>query len=171
MRNKSHRNALIPVPAAAVAACLFAMTAQAAAQDKGCIELTTTAAVEQEFTDENGQPAKRVVPPGKVVPGDEIVWTITARNICAQPVENVVIGNPVPEHMRYVAASATGNGSAITYSLDGSDFRVAAALRVREADGSLRPARPDEYRHIRWTYGGALAPGVVARVSYRATVN
>ena len=108
------------------------------------------------------------MPAGKVVPGDEVVWTITATNVCKTPTDNVVIANPVPEHMTYVADSAMGTGTDIAYSLDGKEFKSAAELQVRAADGTTRAARADEYRAIRWTYKNAFAPGATAFVRYRA---
>jgi uncharacterized repeat protein (TIGR01451 family) len=140
------------------------------AQDKGCVELKTTAEVEQEYVSEQGQKAKRLLPAGKVTPGDEVVWTITAKNVCDKPAENIVIANPVPEHMSYVANSAMGVGTVITYSLDSKEFKDAAALTVRAEDGSTRAARADEYRAIRWTYAAPFAPGATAFVRYRAVV-
>jgi uncharacterized repeat protein (TIGR01451 family) len=113
---------------------------------------------------------KRLVPVGKAVPGDQIVWTITATNVCKTPTDNVVVANPVPEHMTYVANSAMGTGTDIAYSLDGKEFKSAAELQVRAADGTTRAARPDEYRVIRWTYKTAFAPGATAFVRYRAVV-
>jgi uncharacterized repeat protein (TIGR01451 family) len=140
------------------------------AQEKGCIELKTTAEVEQEYVNEQGQKAKRLAPAGKVTPGDEVIWTITAKNVCAKPAENIVVANPVPEHMTYVANSAMGVGTTITYSLDNKEFKDAASLTVRAADGSTRVARADEYRAIRWTYSAPFAPGATAFVRYRAVV-
>jgi uncharacterized repeat protein (TIGR01451 family) len=150
----------------------FALSAMhiVSAQEKGCVELKTTAEVEQEYVNEQGQKAKRLAPAGKVTPGDEVVWTITAKNICEKPAENVVIANPVPEHMSYVANSAMGVGTVIAYSLDNKEFKDAAALTVRAADGSTRVAGADEYRAIRWTYSAPFAPGATAFVRYRATV-
>jgi uncharacterized repeat protein (TIGR01451 family) len=148
------------------------MTLQAAgvyAADKSCVELKTTGETESEVV-ENGQKVKRLVPLGKVVPGDEVVWTITAKNVCKEPADNVVIANPVPEHMTYVANSAMGTGTDIVYSLDGKEFKSAAELQVRAADGTSRAARADEYRAIRWTYKTAFAPGATAFVRYRAVV-
>jgi uncharacterized repeat protein (TIGR01451 family) len=144
-------------------------TAGAHAADKACVELKTTGETESEVV-ENGQKVKRLVPVAKAVPGDQIVWTITATNVCTAPTENVVIANPVPEHMTYVASSAMGTGTDIAYSLDGKEFKSAAELQVRSADGTTRAARPDEYRAIRWTYKNAFAPGATAFVRYRATV-
>jgi uncharacterized repeat protein (TIGR01451 family) len=140
------------------------------AQQPGCIELKTSAEIEQEYVNEQGQKAKRLVPANKVTPGDEVVWTITAKNVCAKPAENIVVANPVPEHMTYVAGSALGVGATITYSLDNSEFKDAGALTVRDASGAVRPARPDEYRAVKWTYSAPFAPGATAFVRYRAIV-
>jgi uncharacterized repeat protein (TIGR01451 family) len=140
------------------------------AQAQGCIELRNAAEVEQEYVDADGRQAKRLVPAGKVVPGTEVIYTITARNVCDKPAENIVIGNPVPAHMSYVAASAIGAGTDITYSLDGKAFAAAEALTVHEADGS-RPARANEYRHVRWVFKAPFAPGATAFVRYRATLD
>jgi uncharacterized repeat protein (TIGR01451 family) len=145
------------------------LTAGAHAADKACIELKTSAETEQEVV-EQGQKVKRLAPAGKVVPGNEVVWTITAVNVCKTPTENVVVANPVPEHMTYVANSAMGTGTDIAYSLDGKEFKNAAELQVRAADGTTRAARADEYRAIRWTYKTAFAPGATAFVRYRAIV-
>ena len=145
------------------------MTAGAYAADKACVELKTSGESEREVV-ENGQKVKRLVPVGKVVPGDEIVWTITAKNVCATQADNVVIANPVPEHMTYVANSAMGTGTDIGYSLDGKEFKNASDLQVRAADGTARAAHADEYRAVRWTYKAAFAPGATAFVRYRAVV-
>lgn len=154
---------------AIVAAMLLTLTASAYAAEKACVELKTSAETEREVV-EQGQKVKRLVPVARVVPGDEIVWTITATNICTQATDNVAIANPVPEHMTYVAGSAMGTGADIAYSLDGKDFKSSSELQVRGADGTTRAARADEYRAIRWNYKNAFAPGATAFVRYRAVV-
>jgi uncharacterized repeat protein (TIGR01451 family) len=138
--------------------------------ERGCIELKTAGDVEQTYVDGAGNTAKRLVPAAKVVPGDEIVWTITANNICTTPAADVAITNPVPEHMRYVGDTAFGPGAAIEFSLDGGSFAAPAALLVRDADGSQRPARPDEYSHIRFVLGQPIGPNATLIVRYRAKV-
>jgi uncharacterized repeat protein (TIGR01451 family) len=154
---------------AIVAAVLLTLTAGAYAADKACVELKTSAETEHEVI-EQGQKVKRLAPAGKVLPGDEVVWTITATNVCKTPTDNVVIANPVPEQMTYVTGSATGTGADIAYSLDGKEFKGASDLTVRASDGTARAAHADEYRAIRWTYKNAFAPGATAFVRYRALV-
>jgi uncharacterized repeat protein (TIGR01451 family) len=140
---------------AIVIASLLAAANLAHAAEPGCVELKTVAESEQEYTNDAGQKAKRLVPASKVVPGDEIVWTITAKNVCDKAADNIVIANPLPEQMSYVANSAMGVGADITYS---------------DATGIRRTASPDEYRAVRWTYKSAFAPGATTFVRYRAIV-
>jgi len=153
----------------AFAATLLVTTLTAHAADKPCVELKTSGETEQEVV-EQGNKVKRLVPASKVVPGDEVVWTITATNVCKTATDNIVIANPVPEQMTYVVGSAMGIGTDITFSVDGQEFKNAADLQVRAADGTMHVARPDDYRAVRWAYKASFAPGAIAFVRYRAVV-
>lgn len=150
-------------------AALLLISAAVRAQTANCIELTTVAETAQEYVDAQGRKATRLAPVGKALPGDEVVWTITAKNVCDEPVDDVVIANPVPEHMTYIATSAMGVGTAITYSIDGKEFKAVDTLTVSDA-GVKRAAKPEEYRAIRWTYQASFAPGATGFVRYRARV-
>ena len=156
------------VAAGALIAC--AASTQAFAQAEGCIVLKSTAEIEQVEVNENGEKTTKLVPAAKVVPGTEVVWTITASNVCKQPAENAVINNAVPAYMTYVAHSASGTGSDISYSLDGKTFAADGQLTV-EDDGAKRAARADEYKHIRWVFRDALQPGASAFARFRAVLN
>jgi uncharacterized repeat protein (TIGR01451 family) len=157
--------------ARAIAFMLMASASDlAAAQDKSCISLNNEAQVEQEYVDPSGQKAKRLVPPGKVLPGREVIYTITAKNGCSAFAERVVIDNPVPQHMTYVMGSAFGVGTDITYSVDGKTYAKADALTVTQSDGKTRPAQAADIRSIRWTYGNAFSASASGFVRFRATV-
>jgi len=156
------------VAAAALLACGFA--AQAFAGSQGCIALKTTAEIEKEVVNDKGQKSKVLVPAGKVIPGTEVVWTVTANNACKQASDNVVISNPVPEHMTLVPNSAIGPGSVVTFSLDGKTFAAADKLTVQE-NGVTRAARADELKHVRWELKSALQPGASAFGRFRAVLN
>lgn len=145
-------------------------TALAQSAERGCIELKTIAQVQETYIDERGNEATRLKPAAKVVPGDEVVWTIVANNVCTTAAGDVAITNPVPQHMRYVGSSAFGPGAEIVFSLDGNTFASPDALVVAEADGSQRPARADEYSAIRWVLPRPMGPRESLTVRYRATV-
>ena len=138
---------------------------------KNCIELKNDVQMETEVTDAQGKKTTQLVAPGKVLPGNEVVYTITASNVCDKPATNVVIDNPVPEHMTYVMNSAMGVGTDMTFSLDGKSFAKLAALSVKNADGSVRAARAEDIKAIRWTYNTAITSGQSGFVRFRARVN
>jgi uncharacterized repeat protein (TIGR01451 family) len=144
--------------------------APAFAQTQGCIVLKSTAAVEQEVVDSKGQKIRTLVAAEKVVPGVEVVWTVTANNICQKPSDQVTINNAVPAHMTYVANSATGPGADISYSLDGKNFASSDQLVVTE-NGAPRKARADEYKSIRWVFKNSLQPGSQLVAQFRAVLN
>lgn len=148
-----------------------AAAAHAQGPSANCIELRNDVQMEQEVTDANGQKSLRLVPPAKVVPGNHVIYTITAHNLCQKPVDKVVVNNPVPEHLSYVADSASGPGTEISYSVDGRFFAKPGSLTIKEADGTQRPVRGEEIRSIRWVFTGALAPGQSSAVRFRAAVN
>ena len=141
-----------------------------AAPKKGCIELKSVAETEESYRDEQGREAVRLVPVAKVVPGTQVVWTLSATNICEAPANNVFIDNPVPQHMQLVADSVRGAGAEVSYSLDGKRFAAPEQLKVVDADGQPRTARSDEYTHIRWSFRNAIGPGQLAAATFRATV-
>jgi hypothetical protein len=142
--------------------------AQGAGQ--GCIVLKSIAEVEQEVVNDKGEKSTKRVLADKVVPGVEVIWAVSANNICKQPSDKVTINNAVPAHMTYVASSATGPGADITFSLDGKSFGNTDQLTVQE-NGASRKARADEYKHIRWIFKNSLQPGATALASFRAVLN
>ena len=149
---------------------LLTLSAGAYAADKACVELKTSAETEQEVI-EQGQKVRRLAPAGKVVPGDEVVWTITATNVCK-----------TADRQRRDRQSGAGADDATSparrwapapTSRTRSTARSSKARRISRsaaADGATRAARADEYRAIRWTYKNAFAPGATAFVRYRAIV-
>jgi uncharacterized repeat protein (TIGR01451 family) len=153
---------------AALVAC--SVSSQAFAQQKGCIELKSTAQIETETVDAKGVKTKQLVEVTKVVPGAEVIWTVTASNICKQASDAVTINNFVPEHFTYVANSATGPGADIAVSVDGKSFAKPGELTVVD-NGAARKARTDEFKHIRWSFKDSLQPGASTMASFRAVLN
>ncbi len=153
---------------AALIAC--GVSSQAFAQTKPCVELKSMAQVEQEVVDAKGAKTKQLVEATKVVPGVEVLWTVTAVNVCKQPSDAVTINNAVPQHMSYVANTATGPGADVAVSVDGKTFAKAGELTVQE-NGATRKARADEYKHIRWVFKDSLQPGASTVASFRTVLN
>jgi uncharacterized repeat protein (TIGR01451 family) len=118
-----------------------------------------------------GREVIKLTPADRVVPGDQVIYTLEVRNTGAA-LEAPVIVHPIPEHMRYVADSAVGPGAEVSYSVDGGrSFDRAENLKVPGKDGEARPALAADYTHIRWRLKNSLKANSVAFVRFRARVN
>lgn len=139
------------------------------AADKGSIELKAVVEKEIQVVNEKGEKVLKRVPAEKVIPGEEVIYTIVYENIGAEPAGGIVITNPIPEHMIYTHGSAIGIGTDITFSIDGGiSWDKPENLKIKEADGTIRLAKTSEYTHIRWKLGKKLIAGGKGDVNYRA---
>ena len=125
---------------------------------------------------EKGVKVKKVAPLEKIVPGDEVTYTLTYTNKTGKPVNDIAITNPVPKHTRYKDGSAEGDGTVITFSVDGGkSFAVPERLTVTIKDKAgrdiQRPAVAQDYTHIRWQLKQTLAPGQSGSVRFRAVIS
>ncbi len=110
------------------------------------------------------------VEPGLVLPNDVILYEIVFENISDQEVSNIVVNNPIANNSVYRDGSASGNSTAISFSVDGKTFAAADALTVTDKTGKKWKAKPEEYTAIRWTYKKALKPGQKEKVTYKTTI-
>jgi uncharacterized repeat protein (TIGR01451 family) len=146
---------------------LFTWTTVAAEQQ---LEVETVAQKEETVTRPNGDTEIRLVPAGRVIPGDKVVYTVTFTNVGGESADEVILTNPIDPALTYVTGSASGAAMDVDFSVDGGkSFGDAEALRVVGDDGE-RPARPEDYTHIRWTLVGALDAGATGVAQFAATV-
>src|SRR5512135_752146 len=87
---------------AAVLLTGLSVSAQAA---PGTVEVKSTAEKEV-VTVKNGKKEIKRAPVEKAVPGDEIIYITTFKNLTGKPADNIVISNPVPNASLYVGGSA-----------------------------------------------------------------
>jgi uncharacterized repeat protein (TIGR01451 family) len=159
-----------------MAVVLMSHTAAYAAPEKkvpdqaGNIKVQSIAEQEVEVKLPNGKTEKKRQPVEKAVPGSEVIYTTRFTNQGKQAAGNIAVTNPVPDNTAYVAGSAAGDNTTITYSLDGKNFTTPDKLKLKTPEGSERPALPAEYAHIRWAYKGELAPGKTGEVSFRVRI-
>ena len=136
------------------------------------INLQTVVHKEEVFVNATGQQETRLLPVTTAVPGDQVIYTVTFANEGDQPASGVTVVDPIPPQTRYVAGSAFGPGTDITFSVDGgTSFASAEELKVTDANGATRAARAEEYTHIRWVFRGELEPGAQGYARFRAVLN
>jgi len=151
---------------------IMLMPAAGWAQQKG-ISVKSLAEVEIAQTNAQGEKIVKRSEAAKssVGPGDTVIFTSVYTNTGKQSAADVVISNPVPEHMFYLDQTAEGSGTRIEFSANrGKTFGAQNAVTVKGADGIVRKALAKEYTHIRWTLLAPLASGATGTVSYRAKV-
>jgi uncharacterized repeat protein (TIGR01451 family) len=133
------------------------------------VELTAEATTEVKTITETGEEVVRFVPAVKVVPGDEVVYTIRYANKGTEPAADVVITNPIPEHMVFTQVVESPQTAVVSMSADGgSEYGSPGDLSVKDAGGELRPATASDFTHVRWVFQEPLAAGAEGSVSFRA---
>jgi uncharacterized repeat protein (TIGR01451 family) len=165
------RSLLAPL---ALATAAFAVGANAQSPAGSGVQLVNAAHKEVEV-EEAGRKVRKLVEPGKMVPGDEVVYTISYVNKGSRPAERVVVVNPVPQHTKFRAGSVEGASTEIAYSADGGKTyaapdRLTVATRDAKGTPAARPAVAADITHIRWTLKEPLPPGASGQVRFRAVI-
>ncbi|MDP9014997.1 MAG: hypothetical protein M3O41_20505 [Pseudomonadota bacterium] len=157
--------------AAATALCILFTSGAASGQaTSGTLAIRTVAEVET-VVRQDGHEFVKLAAAERVVPGDQVIYTLEIRNIGAAAVREPTVTNPIPPHMVYVAESATGPGVETSYSVDGGhSFDKPENLRIPLADGQSRQAIDKDYTHIRWKLKHPLKANSVAYARFRAVV-
>jgi uncharacterized repeat protein (TIGR01451 family) len=154
----------------ALALTLVAWSARAGAEATG-VEIKATAEVEVKVKGDDGSESVQRQPAKKVPPGGAVIYTLRAENKGQKPATDVVVTDPIPEHMDYVDGSASTEGAKVTFSTDGGKtYHALDKLVVKTKDGSTRAALASEMTHIRWQFEKPLAPGESRSVEFRARV-
>ena len=138
-------------------------------------EIVLSISSEKEVVEkQNGKDITRRVQATDVEPGQVLIFTLRYSNKGNEIAKNVVVDNPVPKETIYEVGSATGAGSAITFSINnGKDYKKPSLLtyEIKGSDGKLvrKKASPEQYTNVRWTIA-SVPPGGSGELSYRARV-
>lgn len=151
----------------AAALMLPALSPEAWAQPKVNIAIT---AEKEVVATENGKKVKKLVEAKDVLPGEQIIYTLSYNNTGSEAATNVVISDPIPAGTSYIPGSASEKGE-LTFSIDkGKSFKGPGLLtyEVTTADKKKekRIASPEEYTDIRWVIP-SLPAGDKGSVSFR----
>ena len=151
---------------------LTTLTASAAAaQDGALVKLKSEVVKEIQVVNEKGEAETRLVPASSAMPGEVLTFTISYINEGDEEATDIILTNPVPEHMVYEGGSAEREGTVTSYSVDGGvSYGAPESLTVTGDDGNDRRAIPSDYTHIRWQLVEPIPPGENGSVSFRASV-
>ncbi len=147
------------------------LAAAVSAQESGHLNVRTVVQKEEVIVSDLGETERRLVSADTVLPGDDVIYTITYTNVSDEKAENVTITNPISENLTYIEGSAFAPGTLIEFSVDGGNsFGAAAELLVAD-NGIERPAEPKDFTHVRWTMQNQLDAGAQGMARFRARLN
>ena len=128
--------------------------------------------MKKEIVEENdkGEKVIRYVEPVTAIPGNTMMYTITFENTGDKPVSGIVINDPLPNNSKYIANTATGENTKITFSADGNNFAVPGKIKLKDKTGKTWTVSADKYTHIRWVYSKNLMPGEIGKVTFKTKI-
>jgi hypothetical protein len=99
-------------------------------------------------------------------PGSRLVFSTTYRNQSKMPIRGIVLNSPALDNLVFDGLLGPGD-----VSVDGGKtWGPLTTLKVRTANGTLRPAQNTDVTHVRLVVAGAAAPGSSGKLSYRVIV-
>ncbi len=133
--------------------------------------LTASQTVQKEVitTAEDGTETITYQSADMVTPGERIAYTLNYVNDKAEPATNLVLTMPVPDVVVFVEGSARGDGTLMSFSVDGTNFQTRDALTV-VSNGAVRPASAEDISHIRWNITGPIDPGAAGTLAFSGTL-
>jgi uncharacterized repeat protein (TIGR01451 family) len=133
----------------------------------GDVTLSSNVFVEKVKPGPDGKPAVVREAPKVVTPGDKLVFELGYRNAGAQPATGFALTDPIPASVTFAGSESPG----AVFSADGGkSWGPLASLKVRGADGSVRPATQSDVTHIRWSFAQAIPAGAGGKLSFRGVV-
>ncbi|WP_299327368.1 hypothetical protein [Parasphingopyxis sp.] len=146
---------------------MFALLAPVGTAMANQVSLDSEVFVERSAEAADGSVTVTLEEPSRVVPGDNLVFVLSYENTGAEPADNFVVTNPMPEAVVFVEAI---DGGAV-YSVDGGEnFGPLTELRVASEGGVDRAAQPVDVTHIRWTLTEPIAAGGSGQLRFRGVV-
>jgi uncharacterized repeat protein (TIGR01451 family) len=148
---------------AAVALALIGVSAQAATP----LQLSSDVFVEKQVTRKDGSRTVVLEKPNLVLPGDNLVFVVKYRNTGTATASNFVVTNPLPSA---VAFNGTSDGLEIVSIDGGANWGILGAMRVKQADGTVRAAEHRDVTHIKWNLNQPLTAGAEGKLIFRGVV-
>lgn len=164
----------VALTALSVAGGIWASPAQAQKAAPSDVSLRSEVKIERTVTDAEGKETKALFSPDNiaVVPGDNILFTLSVNNTGAQPAVGFKATNPMPTAVQF--DSVTENWAEVSID-NGVTWGKLADFKVKTKDvaGTAeveRAATAQDVTHVRWIFADAILPGTQRTVSYRGVV-
>ena len=132
------------------------------------VSINSASFQEQTKVTASGEKVKEWVRASKVVPGTVIRYVNSLENAGDKTATKLVINNPIPENMEYVANSAAcASECTLSYSVDGGKSYKQPSELYLGVGKERHLAKASEYTDIRWVVD-SLGSNSQSSVEYKA---
>jgi len=146
------------------AALLTAAIAPVAAQAESPVRFASDLFVERFVPGAGGTMTRVLEPADRLKSGDRVIFVVNWKSDGARPFTFV---NPVPGTIAFQRSAEDREDVSID---GGKTWGKLADLRVRDADGSIRHATPDDVTTLRWRVPVHMAAAGAGQITYRGVV-
>jgi len=164
------------IRAALVAAGAILSAGTAFAQDASPSEgpLSAKLVVQRVVLDEESK-KETLVTAESASPGDVLQYTGTYKNVSDQPLAGLVVRGPIPSNTVFSEGGLSISAKAsLEVLIEGEPWQALPAYKtVRQLDGTEErvPAKPTDYKEVRWKVSEALDPQESLVTVYRVRVS
>jgi uncharacterized repeat protein (TIGR01451 family) len=131
------------------------------------LQLSSDVFVERQIVRADGSRTVVLEKPNLVLPGDNLVFVVKYRNTGTATASNFVVTNPLPAAVEF---NGTSDGLEVVSIDGGGNWGILSALRVKQADGTVRPAQRSDVTHIKWNLNQPLTAGAEGKLIFRGIV-
>lgn len=147
----------------ALALCIGAL-APGAAQAQRPVQFASDVFVERFVPGSRGQVTRVLERADRLHSGDRVIFVVNWRSNDAQP---FTFTNPLPGAIAFQRTAESSEDVSID---GGRTWGKLADLVVRDPDGSIRHANPEDVTTLRWRVPGHMAAAGTGQITYRGVV-
>lgn len=146
---------------------LFVLLAATPALAAENVTLKSDVFVQRQVKDAAGKTRIVLAPPAMVTPGDKLVFVLNYKNEGDRPATRFTVTNPIPGAVIYANQASAGE---LVSADGGRNWGPLGVLKVKTANGAMRPAQAADVTHVKWTLSQPIAAGQSGKLQFQGVV-
>ncbi|GAC1405711.1 MAG: hypothetical protein NVSMB69_04870 [Novosphingobium sp.] len=151
----------------AVAGAIAASMAPATVHAAERVQLASDVFVERYLPGPNGRVSRVLERPAALHPGDRLIFVVNWKAHAAGPSRDFTVTNPMPRSVSYQRSIEADEEVSID---GGARWGRLEDLRLRDEDGRVHHASPDDVTHVRGRVPARMAVLGSGQITYRGVV-